>query len=38
MVTKEGYSQREVALIYQVKPTLVRNLIRNEKLGKNTAS
>ena len=28
-------SHRDVALIFNVKPTLIRNLVRNEKLCRN---
>ena len=28
-------SHQDVALIFNVKPALIRNLVRNEKLGRN---
>ena len=36
MVIAKGKSQRDVAFTFRVKPSVVRNLVKNERLGKNT--
>ena len=38
LVIKDRFTQREAAQLFGVKPHLVMNLIRNEKLKKNTVN
>ena len=38
LVKETGSSKQELAHYFNVKPHLVKNLVRNEKLGKNTVS
>ena len=38
LVKEKNMTQREVAFQFDVKPSFIASLIRNEKLGKNSVS